>query len=50
MGLTNCNTQIWVSPTSGVYKPYNFYINTLLRLLQGVYNQLTRLLQGRKHW
>ena len=50
MGLTNCNTQIWVSTTSGVWKPYNLYINTLiiLRLLQGVYNHLTRLQQGRK--
>ena len=25
MGLTNCNTQIWISPTSGVYKPYNYF-------------------------
>ena len=51
MGLTNCNTQIWISPTSGVQKPYNLYINKLivLRLLQGIYNHLTRLQQGRKH-
>ena len=46
MGLTNCNTQIWISQTSGLYKPYDdLYINTLiiLRLLQGA-----RLQQGRK--
>ena len=45
MGLTNCNTQIRISPTSGLYKPYDLYINTLiiLRLLQGA-----RLQQGRK--
>ena len=45
MGLTNCNTQIWISPTSGLYKPYDLYINILiiLRLLQGA-----RLQQGRK--
>ena len=42
MGLTNCTTQIWVSSTSGVSKPYNLYINKfiILRLLQGVYNHL----------
>ena len=40
MGLTNCNTQIWLSLTSGAWKSYNLYINTLiiLRLVQGVYN------------
>ena len=45
MTLTNCNTQIRVSPTFGVWKPYNLYINALiiLRLLQGVYNHLTTL-------
>ena len=39
---------ISISPTSGVQKPYNLYINTL-RLLQSVYNHLTRLQQGRKY-
>ena len=48
--MTNCNAQIWVSSISGVLKPYNPYINTLivLRLLQGACNHLTRLQQGIK--
>ena len=32
--------------------PYNLYVNKLfiLRLLQGVYNYLTRLQEGRELW
>ena len=40
--------QIWVSPTSGVLKPYNLFINTLI-LLQGFNKHPTRFQQGRKH-